>query len=141
MKRLSTDVIAMVFDQPVVHGLSISARNHGWPLLQPVDARDALAEVLCRNPQVVIAQLSSRDQSALNVISVLRRRRNVPLLAVATHHSDVLETSVRMAGANSYLPDDATAEEVTRTVRQLMGRPVRTVVHARDAPVQSLWPP
>lgn len=135
-----TDVIAMVFDQPVVRGLAISARTHSWSVLQPVNGRDALAEALCRNPQVVIAQLSARDPSALNVISVLRRRRNIPLLAMATHHSDELETAVRVAGANSYLPDQATPEEITRTVRELLRRRLETA-HSRDAPAVTAWPP
>jgi len=131
----------MVFDLPMVPGLAISARDHRWPVLQPVNARDALAEALCRQPRVIVAQLSARDESALNVISSLRRRRKVPLLAMATRHSEELETAVRSAGANSYLPDQATPEEVTRTVRELMRRRLETAAHSRDAPAGRTQPP
>lgn len=126
MQANRSRVIALILDEPVAPGLSRAAVQNIWPILRPVNCRDALMEVLCRRPSVVAAQLSLHDGASLRMISALRRRRDLPLLVVASVHSEALETAARAAGASSYLPDQASCDDVVRSVRGLL--------HARDAP-------
>lgn len=126
MNSTVSQVIALILDEPVAPGLWRAAELNVWPTLRPVNVRDAMMEVFCRKPSVVATQFSIQDAAALRMISVLRSRRNLPVLVVASAHSDALEQAARAAGASTYLPDDASCDQVVQSVR--------TLLHARDAP-------
>lgn len=128
------DVMAMWFGESAAAGLLQSARRQGWPVVRPRSAREALTVVLCRRPRLVVTQLPPEQGLGLAVIAMLHKRGQVTLVAVAARHDAELERRVRVAGAQCYLPADASAGELVWMVSLLLKRK-RGPEHPRDAPV------
>lgn len=120
-------VMALILDEPPDHGgFAQAMRRNAWTTLRPISLRDALVEIHYRRPEVVATQLSSATSPGLRFIASLRRRRELPLLVVASTHSADLESAARAAGATTYLPDDAGPDEITSVVRRLLRRAMET---------------
>jgi DNA-binding NarL/FixJ family response regulator len=112
----------VVNDEPSPELARIALRNR-WPFLRHQFAKQALAEIRTKAPEVVVVQVSLGLGEDLRLIQLVQcGLLQASLIGVASAHHAEIELAVRMAGATGYFPDASDAGLIERMVNDLLAR-------------------
>ena len=118
---MNNEVMAVSMDESYGSDLQRMADHRGWRVLERTPLRQAMRQVIARQPRVVILQVSQATDRALQLIRMLHTGwRRVPLIVVAVDHNEEFEREARTAGVTCYLSGDASAQEVDQYVDAML---------------------
>lgn len=99
----------MVIEADVAPDLQRVATSFGLSIVPAENADHALRAVLSLRVGLIVLQVSRLVDEAVKFIGLVEKLpRPVPLIAVASSHSEQLERDVWHAGATWYLPETST---------------------------------
>lgn len=86
------------------------------------DASKALTAIETLKPDLVIADLSLKDSSGLELVRNIKARfAGLPVLVVSTHDESIYAEPVFRAGALGYLMKQEALEQIPTAIRQVLG--------------------
>lgn len=115
--------VLVVDDHPVVRQglkLLLSQESDMAVCAEAGSAREALRQVQEAAPDVVVADISLRDESGLELVKSLKiRHPQIPVLVLSIHDETLYAERMLRAGARGYVMKEAPPEQVVTAIRRV----------------------
>lgn len=117
-------------DRRLVGGLL--AKNDQWNVEYAVQGTDALACIERRPPDLVLTDLIMPEMDGLALVSLIRSHHpSVPVILMTSKGSEEVAVQALHAGAASYVPKRALAQDLLGTVHKILSVSSREKGHVR----------
>jgi two-component system KDP operon response regulator KdpE len=113
--------------------LKVALAAQGYTVFAAATGVEAVAEVACRRPDVVVLDLGLPDLDGIEVITLLREWTQLPIIILSERAGETDKITALDAGADDYLIKPFVAGELTARLRAVLRRAARTA----DAPIFS----
>jgi two-component system KDP operon response regulator KdpE len=102
---VSTDELVLVIeDEPQIRRfLRATLTNHGYRLIEAINAQEGLAHAATHNPALIILDLGLPDLDGLDVTRQVREWSAVPILVLSARGQEQDKIAALDAGADDYL--------------------------------------
>ncbi|CAG0946031.1 KDP operon transcriptional regulatory protein KdpE [Anaerolineae bacterium] len=119
-------VILVIEDElPIRRFLRTAIMNHGYQFVEAGTAKDGLAQVTARQPDLVILDLGLPDLDGLEVIQQLREWTALPIIILSARGQESDKVAALDAGADDYLTKPFGVSELLARIRVLLRHAAR----------------
>lgn len=115
--------VLIVDDSPLDRRLvsGILERNSDWVIGTAVDGLEALTAVVEQAPDIVVTDMQMPNMNGLELVKALRQQfPHIPVVLMTAQGSEELAVEALRAGASSYVPKRAIAQDLLPTVRRIL---------------------
>jgi two-component system KDP operon response regulator KdpE len=121
---VSTDQLVLVIeDEPQIRRfLRATLTNHGYRLIEAVNAQEGLAHAATHNPALIILDLGLPDLDGLDVTRQVREWSDVPILVLSARGQEQDKIAALDAGADDYLTKPFGVSELSARIRVALRR-------------------
>ncbi len=121
---MSTDQLVLVIeDEPQIRRfLRATLTNHGYRLMEAVNAQEGLAHAATHNPALIVLDLGLPDLDGLDVTRRLREWSDVPILVLSARGQEQDKIAALDAGADDYLTKPFGVGELMARLRVALRR-------------------
>ncbi len=133
---MTTDqLVLIVEDEPQIRRfLRATLTNHGYHLLEAVNAQEGLAYAATHNPALIILDLGLPDLDGLEVTKQVREWSEVPILVLSARGQEQDKIAALDAGADDYLTKPFGVGELLARMRVAL-RHAQQVSDAGEQPI------
>jgi two-component system KDP operon response regulator KdpE len=130
---MSTDqTVLIIEDEPQIRRfLRATLTNHGYHLIEAVNAQDGLAHAATRNPALIILDLGLPDLDGLEVTRQVREWSRVPIIVLSARGQETDKVAALDAGADDYLTKPFGVSELLARMRVAL-RHARQTTNAEE---------
>ncbi len=118
-------VVLVVEDEPAMRRfLRTSLRAHGYHVVEAATAREGLAQLAGRNPDVVLLDLGLPDADGIDVTRQVRATHRTPIIVLSARGQERDKVAALDAGADDYLTKPFGLQELLARLRAALRRAV-----------------
>ncbi len=134
---MSTDQLVLIIeDEPQIRRfLRATLTNHGYQLIEAVNAQEGLVQAATRSPALIILDLGLPDLDGLDVAKQVREWSAVPIIVLSARGQERDKIAALDAGADDYLTKPFGVGELLARIRVAL----RHAQQAADTDEQSLF--
>src|SRR5512139_212963 len=119
----TAQLVLVIEDEPQIRRfLRTTLTNHGYRLLEAVDAQEGLAQAATHNPALIILDLGLPDLDGLDVTRQVREWSAVPILVLSARGQEQDKIAALDAGADDYLTKPFGVGELLARMRTVLRR-------------------
>jgi two-component system KDP operon response regulator KdpE len=110
--------VLLIEDEPQMRRfLCATLRAHDYQVVESASAREGLAQVAGRNPEVILLDLGLPDRDGLEVAREIRRSSRTPIIVLSARGQEHDKVSALDLGADDYLTKPFGVSELLARVR------------------------
>ncbi|MBA3344474.1 MAG: response regulator [Gemmatimonadales bacterium] len=114
----SVPLVLLIEDEPQMRRfLRATLRAHGYQVVEAGSAREGLAQVAGRNPEVILLDLGLPDRDGLEVTREIRRFATIPIIVISARGQEHDKVTALDLGADDYLTKPFGASELLARIR------------------------
>ncbi len=114
----ATPVVLVIEDEPQMRRFLRGAlRAHQYQVVETASAREGLAQVAGRNPDVVLLDLGLPDVDGLQVTREIRRSSRIPIIVLSARGQEHDKVTALDLGADDYLTKPFAVSELLARIR------------------------
>ena len=117
-----TTILLIEADPPMRRFLSAALGDTEYALIEAVTAREGLAQVAGRNPDIVLLDLGLPDRDGLEVTREIRSWSEVPIIVLSARGQEHDKVAALDAGADDYLTKPFAVGELLARIRVALRR-------------------
>ncbi|HEY3013292.1 MAG TPA: response regulator [Gemmatimonadales bacterium] len=111
-------LVLLIEDEPQMRRfLCATLRAHDYQVVESASAREGLAQVAGRNPEVILLDLGLPDRDGLEVAREIRRSSRTPIIVLSARGQEHDKVSALDLGADDYLTKPFGVSELLARVR------------------------
>jgi two-component system KDP operon response regulator KdpE len=116
-------VVLLIEDEPQMRRfLSATLRAHGYHVVETASAREGLAHVAGRNPEVILLDLGLPDLDGLEVTRKIRQSARTPIIVLSARGQEHDKVTALDLGADDYLTKPFGVPELLARLRVALRR-------------------
>ncbi len=120
MSEAEQVILVIEDEQPIRRFLRTALVNHGFQFVEATTAREGMAQVTTRTPDLIILDLGLPDVDGLEVIRQLREWTKLPILVLSARGQETDKVTALDEGADDYLTKPFGIGELLARIRVLL---------------------
>jgi two-component system KDP operon response regulator KdpE len=125
-------VLVIEDEQPIRRFLRTALTSHGYRFAEAAAARDGLAQIATRQPDLVILDLGLPDLDGLEVVRELREWTHLPVIVLSVRGQESDKVAALDAGADDYVTKPFGVAELLARIRVVLRHAARSGQEAED---------
>ena len=115
-------LVMIVEDEPQMRRFLRASLSHGFRLLEASTAKEALALVTSRSPEVILLDLGLPDRDGIDLAREIRGWSRVPIIVISARGREDDKVEALDAGADDYLTKPFGVNELLARIRVALRR-------------------